>query len=285
MKRLTVSLFAVALAAGALTGGCVSKQEYDEALAACRRANDQLLECQQSLRNVRTEREDLTNRLEEVQALLRAREDLLAQYEGENELLQQRLTEIQQRLQRLAQIQPQPGQLGPLPEAVDRALRDFARQHPDLIVYMPEYGMVKFKADLTFELGSAAIQSEARDALSEFTEVLNSEAARRFHVYVAGHTDDVPIRKKETRVRHPNNWYLSVHRAVAVQEVLEEAGLSPDRLGVMGFSKYHPIAPNAPDEKGNRLNRRVELWIVPPDEFLAPPQPTAQTAEETAAEK
>ena len=104
---------------------------------------------------------------------------------------------------------------------------------------------------------------------------VNTPAAAKFHVYVAGHTDDIPIRL--SRDRHPNNWYLSVHRAVAVQQVLTKAGLADERIGTMGFSKYHPVVANAPNEGGARENRRVEIWIVPPDRFLtatsAAPEP------------
>ena len=71
-----------------------------------------------------------------------------------------------------------------------------------------------------------------------------------------------------------------MHRAIAVQGVLSKAGLTPARIGAMGFGEYHPVAPNAPGKKGNRLNRRVEIWIVPPDRFL-----TESGTEEAAPEK
>ena len=54
----------------------------------------------------------------------------------------------------------------------------------------------------------------------------------------------------------------------AVEEALEEAGVSPERLAVVGFSEYHPTVANAPTQKGNQANRRVEIWIVPPRQFL-----------------
>ena len=76
------------------------------------------------------------------------------------------------------------------------------------------------------------------------------------------------ILKPDTIQRHPDNWYLSVHRSVAVQEVLTGAGLAPQRVGLMGFSEYHPVAANASGKGGNQANRRVELWIVPPDRFI-----------------
>jgi len=71
-----------------------------------------------------------------------------------------------------------------------------------------------------------------------------------------------------------NRRYLSVHRAVAIKKVMEKAGLAAARIGVMGFGEYHPIAPNKSSggkNRGNQANRRVEIWIVPPNRFLTSP--------------
>ena len=134
--------------------------------------------------------------------------------------------------------------------------------------YLPKYGMIKLKADLTFDKGSAKVKPEAVEALKKLAKIVNSDAAKHFGVYVAGHTDDIPLVKPETIRAHGSNWGLSLHRAGAVVKVLAMAGVSQRRLCAMGFSKYHPIAPNKPGHKGNPLNRRVEIWIVPPDRFL-----------------
>ena len=107
-----------------------------------------------------------------------------------------------------------------------------------------------------------------KPALAAFARVINGPQAAKFYIYIAGHTDDVRIAKKITLLRHPTNWYLSAHRAVAVQIELSKAGVAAYRLGVMGFSQYHPIAPNKSGSKGNPANRRVEIWIVPPDRLL-----------------
>ncbi len=56
--------------------------------------------------------------------------------------------------------------------------------------------------------------------------------------------------------------------ATALRETHEEVGLAPERIAAMGFGEHHPVAPNKPNKKGNRLNRRVEIWIVPSGKFL-----------------
>ena len=174
----------------------------------------------------------------------------------------------------LAGLNPPP--IGPtaLPAEMNQALKNFASAH-DVLEFLPKYGMVKLKADLTFPSGSATVRDAAAGALSKLVEILNTPVAAKFSAYVAGHTDDQPIRR--VLRRHPDNWYLSVHRAVGVQKALTDAGLAPERIAAMGFGEHHPVAPNKPGKKGNRLNRRVEIWIVPSGRFLTgmsakPPQ-------------
>jgi chemotaxis protein MotB len=92
---------------------------------------------------------------------------------------------------------------------------------------------------------------------------MNSKEAKAFDVVIAGHTDDVPIKKPATREKHPTNWHLSVHRSIAVLNIMTANNMDPTRVSVRGFGEYRPVAPNKPDKKGNAENRRVELYIVP----------------------
>ena len=158
-----------------------------------------------------------------------------------------------------------------LPPELDKQLRELAEANPEIMEYQPKYGMVKLKSDLTFDKGSDEVAAGAKEALAKFVQIMNGSVAAKYNVYVAGHTDDLPIVKEETRRRHPDNWYLSVHRAVAVEKDLATEGLTPERIGAMGFGEYHPVAPNAANKRGNAVNRRVEIWIVPPDRFLTLP--------------
>ncbi len=264
---LAVGVVVVVLIGLLAGGGCVSKAEHNEALAACRRANDRL---QEALGEVRTEREakdQLAERLDAANQARKAKQREIALLESKNGDLKKAFDDLSALYEKLRETEPPPYP-GPLPPQVDAALQGFARSNPELVEYLPKYGMVKFKADLTFEKGSDDVSAGAAEALAVLVEILNSEAAGAFHVYVAGHTDDIPIQKRETLRRHPTNWYLSVHRAVEVQKVLVKAGLEPKRIGAMGFGKYHPVEPNKPNKKGNPKNRRVEIWIIPPDRLL-----------------
>jgi chemotaxis protein MotB len=252
-----------------LAGGCVSKAEYDECLAANRRMSAELDKALEQLERYRQGQGGLGEQLASCQAALDAKQEQLAALQNRHASLQARFREMEELYRQSQMDQDVPPPMGVvLPARVDQALREFARENPQLVDYLPEFGMVKFKSDLTFAKGSDDVSSAAADALRKLTEVLTSPDAQGFYVYVAGHTDNIPIKKASTRRRHPNNWYLSVHRAVAVQDVLTDANMDPERIAAMGFGEYHPIAPNAPGQKGNPQNRRVEIWIVPEGQFL-----------------
>jgi chemotaxis protein MotB len=92
---------------------------------------------------------------------------------------------------------------------------------------------------------------------------MNSEQGKQFDLLIAGHTDDVPIKKAATRAKHPTNWHLSVHRSISVLNIMTSNGIAPKRVSVRGFGEYRPIAENKAKQGGNVANRRVEVFIVP----------------------
>jgi len=270
---LAISSLATILSGMLFTGGCVSKQEYDDVLAANRRAQLQLEQLQDAYRKLQMENQALGNSLKDLQAANQKLAGDADLQRNQNKDLQAAFDALNQRYQALiAGTKPIELPEGPLlPPTLDKALRDFAAAHPELLTYLPKYGMIKLNADLTFEKGSddlSTLSAQAKEALKKFVEIINSDAAAKFNVYIAGHTDDIPIAKPETKRRHPTNWYLSVHRAVSVLKELGRDGLTDSRMGAMGFGEYHPVAPNAPGNKGNVANRRVEIWIVSPERFL-----------------
>ena len=152
--------------------------------------------------------------------------------------------------------------ISPLPVELNNALEEFAKGS-DLVEYDASRGLVKFKSDLLFEKGSDDVTSTAGEAVKTLCGILNTDTAKQFHIIVAGHTDDLPIQRPQTRVEHPTNRHLSCHRAIAVVEVMEKSGVEPTRLSTRGFGEYRPLEPNAAGKRGNPKNRRVEIYIVP----------------------
>lgn len=148
-----------------------------------------------------------------------------------------------------------------LPVELSTLLEDFAAKN-DMVDYDSARGMVKFKSDLLFEKGSDKVTASAAQAVKSFCDILNSPEAQNFDVIIAGHTDDIPIGQPDTLKKHPTNWHLSAHRAIAVLNVMAGNKVDPKRMSIRGFGEFRPVAPNRPNKGGNPQNRRVEIYIV-----------------------
>ncbi|MBP7745914.1 MAG: OmpA family protein [Phycisphaerae bacterium] len=145
----------------------------------------------------------------------------------------------------------------PLPANTDAALQALAGKYGDRVWYERGRGAISFANDRLFESGSDAVRADAQAALHELAQVLAAGELAEYEMIVVGHTDAAPITKAETLEKHPTNWHLSVHRAIAVKDVLAKGGVPAARLGVMGYADKRPLGDDA------AKNRRVEIFIVP----------------------
>jgi chemotaxis protein MotB len=264
---LSASLITCILGSLILAGGCVSQGQYDALAAQNRNAQAELQRVMAALDEANSKYRSLEQSIANLQAQLEAKDKTITLLSGGREDLMAKIKELQDALAKAGQGMDATNVIA-LPAALDKALAALANANPTIFDYDAKRGMLKFKSDMTFDPGEDTIRPDAKNVLSKLAEILNTPEAATFHAYVAGHTDDLPISKPETKRRHPTNWYLSVHRSVAVEGVLEKAGVKAERLAAMGFGEYHPIAPNAAGNKGNVANRRVEIWIVPPSRFM-----------------
>lgn len=267
---LAIPLTVVTLAA-LLAGGCVSKQQYDELYDKNRKAAAHNQELQGRLNAERAKIAGLTGQLKAANTGKAIAEERIELLQKRNDALEAEMDGLKTELADIKDHKIDVNIGSPLPPEVGQALRAFAEANSDMVEYLPRYGMVKLKADLTFALGSASVKPGAVEALTKLAEIVNAPAAKGFGVYVAGHTDDVPLKRAATLREHKTNWGLSAHRAMAVVTELFRAGVDQPRMAVIGFSKHHPIAPNKPNLKGNAANRRVEIWIVSPNRLLTRP--------------
>jgi len=124
---------------------------------------------------------------------------------------------------------------------------------------MMEKGLViTFVADVLFDSGKAKLKSEAVSGLDKVASVLK-ENVPDLNVGIEGHTDNVPIRHSAWK----SNWELSTARALSVLHYLvDDKGVSPDRISAIGYGEYRPVASND-DREGRQMNRRVEVVILP----------------------
>ena len=244
--------------------GCVSLDDHRRLEALNRNLAAEKESLNQELFDARTGTDSLRARTDSLERELASKDELLANLRSENELLDEMRKTAQAALEEMA---GKPfGDIAitapKLPEQLDNALKQFADEHPSAVVYDSVHGTVRWKADLLFALGSDVVRESSMEALRGFSEIIKSPAAADFEVIVVGHTDNRPISRPKTKAKHPTNWHLSAHRAISVAYALRKNGYSQERIGVMGYGEYRPVADNA-TEKGAGQNRRVEIYLVP----------------------
>ncbi len=155
----------------------------------------------------------------------------------------------------------------PLSEEARKRFEELQKKYPNF-EFDPMTGVSKFTGDILFDSGSAQLKGSAVPLLKEFASIMNAGEAKRLNVLVVGHTDDQDIVKSGTAAQHPTNWHLSTNRGNAVVTALSRNGIRDDRMGVSGYSKFQPVAPNS-DDKNRQKNRRVEIFVLAPDAVVA----------------
>ena len=175
--------------------------------------------------------------------------------EREKESLRAKLTEIESELQRIR-------------EQSQRSITAIQERFKDTVgAVLDDAGRLKLdvKGKILFETGSAILSTEGQellDAISE--EVLLNADYSAYAIRVEGHTDNTPIGGDALR-----NWNLSTERAIAAVKYLQEhANVSAERLAATGYAFYQPIdTAETPEAKAK--NRRIEIILVPPQDFLS----------------
>jgi outer membrane protein OmpA-like peptidoglycan-associated protein len=104
-----------------------------------------------------------------------------------------------------------------------------------------------------FDLGSYALRPEARDVLDPLAAAMNDPRLFDYGYEVNGHTDSTG--------RLARNMALSDLRAAAVVDYLVAQGVARRRLKPQGFGPLQPLDPANPRAG---INRRVEVFAIPP---------------------
>ena len=145
------------------------------------------------------------------------------------------------------------------------AVADLVRQHfadefqqNQLSVREGRRGVKLSSADIfdfvrAVELGSRSVQT--LDRLADVLQEIPSH-----HVRFQVHTDSIPVRRGS---KWPTNWELSTARAAKLARYLIDKGVAGERLSIVGYGEYRPVADNSTTE-GRRQNRRVEVLIKAP---------------------
>ena len=221
-----------------------------------------LSEAQNALTETRSElnqtKEILQNASEAARKIATERHTLQqdkSALEREKENLRAKLAEIESELQRIR-------------EQSQRSIAAIQERFKDTVgAVLDEAGRLKLdvKGKILFETGSAILSTEGKgllDAIAE--EVLLNADYSAYAIRIEGHTDNTPIGGDALR-----NWNLSTERAIAAVKYLQEhADVSAERLAATGYAFYQPID-TAETPAAKAKNRRIEIILVPPQDFLS----------------
>jgi len=114
---------------------------------------------------------------------------------------------------------------------------------------------VRIQDNIIFPSGSAELNENFKKVLIRLGRILKNIPN---DIRIEGHTDNVPIKT----ALYPSNWHLSVARALnTAYFLIKESGMNQDKVSIVGYSEYRPIASNETPE-GREKNRRVDIVII-----------------------
>jgi chemotaxis protein MotB len=137
---------------------------------------------------------------------------------------------------------------------VERALQPLIDKQQVIVRRTPNWLEIEIRTDILFPSGVAQLSHPADAVLGKLAGIL---APFGNPLRIEGYTDDKPI---NTTV-YPSNWELSAARAASVARLFTEHGISPARLGIIGWGQFRPAADNTTAEGRNR-NRRVLVVVL-----------------------
>jgi len=215
--------------------GCISINTYESKMKACRDAMDRANELEGQVYDLKE-----NNRQLESNAGI-----------AEHEQAQMRET-IQSQEEYITNLR------GTYDQLINELKDDIAQGNVSVRTAADGLSIV-MEEKILFKSGEADLQAPGRAVLSRIGGILIKNKDN--YIRVDGHTDNIPISAR-LRKQYPSNWELSAARAAVVLRDLEEgAGVDPQNLFLAGFSMYRPVADNR-TEKGQELNRRVELTLI-----------------------
>ena len=268
----------VGLLALAGASGCVSSDKYNATRLRAEGLEDERDQAEQRARTAQAEAASYRQQLDALASSGGNMTGLVSNLQQQNATLQSQLDDLNRRY---AETVGRIGSGPALPVALNNELTRLANENADVITFDAERGIVKFKSDVTFNSGDAAVQAKANDTIARFAKILNSSSAQGYELLVAGHTDSERVSNPATiKAGHKNNMYLSSHRAISVADALMKDGVAPARVGYVGYADTRPAASNATPQ-GRQQNRRVEVLILPSQAPTG--NPSAPTGRATVA--
>jgi len=153
-------------------------------------------------------------------------------------------------------------QLNVLADEIEHALGNLIRKNLIVVRRTELWLEVEINSDILFATGSAVLEADARGILQKVAAALEHTTNQ---IRIEGYTDNRPI----NTAQFPSNWELSSARAASVVHLFSKQRIVPERLSMVGFGEYRPLAENTTSE-GQDRNRRVILVVLAASPAAAP---------------
>ncbi len=155
----------------------------------------------------------------------------------------------------VADRKPAKGRMGELERFVVQKMKNLPDGKANVKVVGQQL-FLNLSDQLIFDSGAIKIESRGIPALSMLAEVL--EEFEDFTIIVIGHTDNVPIHRKNIR----DNWDLSVLRASSiVRSLVNDYRFAPTRIIAAGHGEYDPVT-QEDSAYARAKNRRIEIVLT-----------------------
>lgn len=215
-------------------GGCVSQSAYNQLQDQNRQLNEVIAGLRQRTRSVEDQNQRLVAQVDRLSSQAEGYKELAATAEEGLIGLEAKFAQLQKQTQ-----------------------EDFPEGEVE-VYRAPEGTGYRIQEAVLFDSGSDVIKPAGQDVLRRLGQTLREQPGL---IRVAGHTDNDPVVK--TRDRWPlGNLQLSTARALRVADFLiKEAGLTAERLHVIGWGEFDPRVANDSAEN-KRRNRRVEIVVM-----------------------
>lgn len=230
-----------------------SYQFYEQAQAL----SGQLAQSESMVQHLAMEKQQAETRAAQLDQELRIANERLRN-------LAQERSKLNEQYKTLLTSLPAPGASN---SGMSKLFEGLCRRHPEF-EFDPVSGSARYNVEIQFASGSNELHPDSLRVLQNLTKIMNDPENRHFNLLVVGHTDDDAVVRPETRARHETNWELSAHRATGVVRQLAKYGVAESRMGIAGYNKYQPAAPNV-DASSKQKNRRVEIYVVASDTAIA----------------
>jgi len=245
-----------------LLSACVSSGKHEAALAEMDTMRQSLGSAQEEINRNQQQIKKTEQELKSARSQVVTTTNELMKLEARKQNLQEELSESQAQMATLRSIENETKRRNQIYEKFVNRLKTMIDGGQLTVSIEQGRIVINLPNNVLFKSGSANLNPEGVEALTQIASVLSQFSDRRFQI--EGHTDNKPIKSAQ----FPSNWELSTSRALTVVHLLTDIDVVPENISAAGFGEFRPRADNETEE-GRQLNRRIEIIMLPNLDILS----------------